>query len=167
MNKLFKCILESITRVIQTLIIDVFDYLPKSGVVASMPLKYLEAPDVKILMEEIVESLNLFHVVPQFVYCYRSIGSKSENTVARIHGLGKIWQEALLRPPAYIIEVISERYYKLNEEEKEKTVIHELLHIPKGFSGGFRPHKGYISRKRVEELHKALLEKRSSIHNNK
>jgi len=132
-----------------------------------MPLKYLEAPDVKILMEEIVESLNLFHVVPQFVYCYRSIGSKSGNTVARIHGLGKIWQEALLRPPAYIIEVISERYYKLNEEEKEKTVIHELLHIPKGFSGGFRPHKGYISRKRVEELHKALLEKRSSIHNNK
>jgi len=164
---LFKCLLESITRVIQTLIIDVFDYLPKSGVVASMPLKYLEAPDVKILMEEIVESLNLFHVVPQFVYCYRSIGSKSGNTVARIHGLGKIWQEALLRPPAYIIEVISERYYKLNEEEKEKTVIHELLHIPKGFSGGFRPHKGYISRKRVEELHKALLEKRSSIHNNK
>jgi predicted metallopeptidase len=71
-----------------------------------------------------------------------------------------MWQEALVRPPAYVIEVISERYDRLSEEEKEKTVIHELLHIPKGFSGGFRPHRGYISRKRVERLHRTLQEKR-------
>ena len=131
------------------------------GVVASLPLKYVEAPDVKRLVNEVVDSLDLFHVVPQFVYCYRSKGSKSERTVARIHGLGKIWQEALLKPPAYVIEVISERYDRLSEEEKEKTIIHELLHIPKGFSGGFRPHKGYINKKRVEKLHRILAEKRS------
>jgi predicted metallopeptidase len=77
--------------------------------------------------------------------------------------LGRIWQEALLRPPAYVIEVISERYDKLGEEEKEKTLIHELLHIPKGFSGGFRPHKGYIDRRRIDELHEVLTQKRSSI----
>ena len=130
-----------------------------------MPLKYLEAPDVKRLVNEIVDGLDLFHVVPQFVYCYRSKGSKSRSTVARIHGLGKIWQEALVRPPAYVIEVISERYDRLNEEEKEKTLIHELLHIPKGFLGGFRPHKGYINRKQVEKLHRALLEKRSLADN--
>jgi predicted metallopeptidase len=131
------------------------------GVVASLPLKYVEAPDVKRLVNEVVDSLDLFHVVPQFVYCYRSKGSKSKRTVARIHGLGKIWQEALLKPPAYVIEVISERYDRLSEEEKEKTIIHELLHIPKGFSGGFRPHKGYINKKRVEKLHRILAEKRS------
>jgi len=131
------------------------------GVVASLPLKYVEAPDVKRLVDEIIGSLDLFHVVPQFVYCYRSKGSKSKRTVARIHGLGKIWQEALLKPPAYVIEVISERYDRLSEEEKEKTIIHELLHIPKGFSGGFRPHKGYINKKRVEKLHRILAEKRS------
>jgi predicted metallopeptidase len=131
------------------------------GVVASLPLKYVEAPDVKRLVNEVVDSLDLFHVVPQFVYCYRSKGSKSKRTVARIHGLGKIWQEALLKPPAYVIEVISERYDSLSEEEKEKTIIHELLHIPKGFSGGFRPHKGYINKKRVEKLHRILAEKRS------
>jgi len=134
-------------------------------VVASLPLEYLEAPDVKKLVDEIVDGLDLFHIVPQFVYCYRSKGSKSRSTVARIHGLGKIWQEALVRPPAYVIEVISERYDRLSDEEKEKTVIHELMHIPKGFSGGFRPHKGYINRKHVEKLHRALLKKRSLADN--
>jgi len=125
-----------------------------------LALEYVEAPDVKRLADEIADSLDLFHVVPQFVYCYRSKGSKSKHTIARIHGLGKIWQEALRRPPTYVIEVISERYDRLNDEEKEKTMIHELLHIPKGFSGGFRPHKGYIDRKRIEKLHRALLERR-------
>ena len=128
-----------------------------------MLLRYEEAPDIKRLVNEIVGSLGLFHVVPQFVYCYRSKGSKSRSTVARIHGLSKIWQEVLLRSPTYIIEVISERYDRLDKEEKEKILIHELLHIPKGFSGGFRPHKGYISNKQVDKLHKTLLERRSSV----
>jgi predicted metallopeptidase len=126
-----------------------------------LTLEYSEALDVKALMDEIVDSLGLFHIVPQFVYCYRSKGSKSKRIIARIHGLGRIWQEALRRPPTYLIEVISERYDKLNDEEKEKTLIHELLHIPKGFSGGFRPHKGYVNRKRVEKLHTKLVERRS------
>jgi len=126
-----------------------------------LTLEYIEAPDVERLVNEIVDSLNLFHIVSEFVYCYRSKGSKSKRTVARIHGLGKIWQEALRRPTVYVIEVISERYDKLSNEEKEKTLIHELLHIPKGFSGGFRPHKHYIDRKQIEKLHKALHERRS------
>lgn len=128
---------------------------------AGLKLKYVEAPDVKKMVDEIIDSLNLAYVVPQYVYCYRSKGSKSRRVVARIHGLGRIWQEALERPPAYIIEVISEKYDRLSREDKEKTLIHELLHIPKGFLGGFRPHKGYITRKRIEQLHGALLERRS------
>jgi len=124
-------------------------------------LKYAEASDVKRLVDEIVDNLGLFHVVPQFVYCYRSRGSESRGTVARIHGLGRIWQDALRRPPSYVIEVISERYDSLSQEDKEKTLIHELLHIPMGFSGGFRPHKGYISRKEVDRLYGKLLERRS------
>jgi predicted metallopeptidase len=127
-----------------------------------LSLRYEEAPDVRRLVNEIVDSLDLFHVVPQFVYCYRSKGSKSRITVARIHGLNRIWQEVLLRSPAYVVEVISEQYDKLSDEAKEKILIHELLHIPRGFSGGFRPHKGYISRKQVDSLHKKLLKRRSS-----
>lgn len=126
-----------------------------------MTIKYAEAPDVEKLVDEIADSLDLFHVVPQFVHCYRSKGSKSRLTIARIHGLGKIWQEALRRPPTYVIEVISENYDKLSDIDKEKTLIHELLHIPKGFSGGFRPHKGYIDKSRIDKLHRLLLRQRS------
>ena len=71
-----------------------------------MPIKYLEAPDIKARVDEIADYLDFFHVVPQFVHCVRSRGSKAGRTLARIHGLGKIWQEALRLPPSYIIEVI-------------------------------------------------------------
>jgi len=125
-----------------------------------MPIKYFEASDVKKSVDEIMVSLDFFHVVPQFVFCVRSKGSRSKRTIARIHGLGKIWQEVLNHPPSYIIEVISERYDKLPENEKEKTLIHELLHIPGGFSGGFRPHKGYVDREIVEHLYRKLQRNR-------
>jgi len=127
-----------------------------------MPIKYEEASDVKRLADEIAQTLDFFNVVPQFVFCIRSAGSESKRTIARIHGLGKIWQEVLSLPSAYVIEVISERYDKLSETDKEKTIIHELLHIPKGFSGGFRPHRGYVDRRTVEFLHKKLQEQRKT-----
>jgi len=125
-------------------------------------MKYYSAPDIKRKVDAIASDLELFHVVPQFVFCVRSKGSKAKRTIARIHGLGKIWQGVLNLPPSYTIEVISEIYDKMSEEDKEKTLIHELLHIPGGFSGGFRPHKGYVERKIVEQLYKKLRQIRSS-----
>jgi predicted metallopeptidase len=127
-----------------------------------MPIRYVEAPDVKELAEEIIETLGFFHVVPQFLFCFRSTESRSSRVIARIHGLGKIWQEALNLPPSYVVEVISERYDQLNEEEKEKTIIHELLHIPHGFAGGFRPHKGYVDERIVGHLYRRLQEQRKN-----
>ena len=127
-----------------------------------MPLQYFEAPDVKLLADEVIGRLEFFHVVPQSVYCYRSTGSKSRRIIARIHGFGKIWQRALGLPPAYIIEVLSERYDKLSQEDKEKTVIHELMHIPRGFKGGFRPHKGYVSREQVEKMYKEYKKRKQA-----
>jgi len=128
----------------------------------TLPLQYFEAPDVKTLADEIIDRLEFFHVVPQSVYCYRSKGSKSRRIIARIHGFGKIWQRALGLPPAYVIEVISERYDKLSQEDKEKTVIHELMHIPRGFKGGFRPHKGYVSRQQVETMYREYKERKQA-----
>jgi predicted metallopeptidase len=124
--------------------------------VATLSIVYSEAPDVKKLADEIAESLGFFHVVPQFVFCLRSKGSTSKRTIARIHGLGKVWQETLNLPPSYVIEVISEQYDRLTQEGKEKTIIHELLHIPKAFAGGFRPHKGYIDEHIVEQLYRTF-----------
>ena len=54
---------------------------------------------------------------------------------------------------------ISERFDKLTQEDKERTLIHELMHIPQGFKGGFRPHKGYVSKKQVERLFKKYKKK--------
>ena len=121
-----------------------------------MPIKYCGAPDIKHRVDRIIRQLELSHISPQLVYCCRSWGSKSRYVVARIHGMRRIWQEVLNLPPAYVIEVISERYDRLAEEDKERTLIHELLHIPKGFAGGFRPHKGYVTREIVERLYRKL-----------
>ena len=126
-----------------------------------MPIKYFDCPEIKAQVDQIANDLDFFHVVPQFVYCVRSEGSKARRTIARIHGLGKIWQGVLNLPPSYTIEVISEIFDKMSGEEKEKTLIHELLHIPGGFSGGFRPHKSYVNRKTVELHYRKLQDVRS------
>ncbi len=136
--------------------------LKQRGGKNAMPIKYCEAPEIKKQIDELAEELELFHVVPQFVYCVRSRGSKAKRTIARIHGLGRLWQDVLNIPPSYTIEVISEIYDKMSSVEKEKTLIHELLHIPGGFSGGFRPHKGYVERKIVDELYSKLQKRRAN-----
>jgi len=125
-----------------------------------MVIKYFEAPDIKALILEIVDVLELLHVKTQSIHCLRSYGSKSRYTIARIHGLGKIWQKTFHISPSYIIEVISERYDSLSEEKKIKVLIHELLHVPRGFSGGFRPHKGYVNEKKVEKLYSEMQKKK-------
>jgi predicted metallopeptidase len=127
-----------------------------------MPIKYYEAPEIKQQVDQLAEECEFYHVVPQFVYCVRSKGSKARRTIARIHGLGKLWQGVLNMPPAYTIEVISEIYDKMSDEDKEKTLVHELMHIPGGFSGGFRPHKGYVERKMVDEVYAKLKKTRAA-----
>ena len=127
-----------------------------------MPIKYYEAPEIKKHIDQLAQDCELFHVVPQFVYCVRSRGSKAKRTIARIHGLGKLWQGVLNMPPAYTIEVISEIYDKMSEEDREKTLVHELMHIPGGFGGGFRPHKGYVERKMVEEVYAKMKKARAA-----
>jgi len=77
--------------------------------------------------------------------------------LARIWGLSRIWQKALGIKSHYIIEVLYPNFDKLSKEDQEKTLLHELLHIPKKFSGGLVPHKCFgkrIDKKRVEELYK-------------
>lgn len=121
-----------------------------------MHFHYERAPDVSALVSIIVDKLNFSHIPKNRVYCYRSYGSKAERVIARIHSLPKIWQQALSEPAYYAVEVLSEQYDPLPQDEKEKTLIHELLHIPNSFGGGFRHHKDWVTRKRVESLYVRL-----------
>jgi predicted metallopeptidase len=54
----------------------------------------------------------------------------------------------------YTIELL-ERFDKMSNEEQNKVIIHELLHIPKTFGGGFRQHD-YVCEENVEKLHRNL-----------
>lgn len=114
-------------------------------------------------MREIVLRLGLTHMDPNRVICVRSKGSKAGGTLARIHGLPRLWQFALGTRPCYVIEVVSERFNLLSQEEQEKTLIHELLHIPTSFGGGFRHHKGWVDRRRVEKVYEMLQESRRRV----
>jgi len=127
-----------------------------------MVIRYCPAADVKSILEEIAGKLGFSHVPVDQVLCLRSRGSKSTRTIARIHGLSRVWQRALGVKAHYVVEVISERYDGLTQEQKEKVIIHELLHVPKSFRGGFRHHRGWITPKRVTELHKALTKRRGT-----
>jgi predicted metallopeptidase len=79
--------------------------------------------------------------------------------------LPDIWQKALSVGTFYIIEVLSQHYDKLSEEEKEKVIIHELLHVPKTFSGALRPHggKAKIDSRTVGALHKVYKERKKEL----
>jgi len=123
-----------------------------------MRFRYERAPDVSNMVSSIIDKLNLEHIPKNRVYCYRSYGSKAGNVIARIHSLPRIWQQALSEPAYYAVEVLSEQYDSLPLDEKQKTLIHELLHIPNSFGGGFRHHKNWVTRKRVETLYSRLLQ---------
>ena len=122
-------------------------------------MRYERALDVEGLVYDVIQKLGLEHVIDTRIIGIRSRGSRS-NAIARIWGFPKIWQVALEVGPFYVIEVISENYDQLSQKEKVKTIIHEILHIPKKFSGGLRSHKqGNICSKTEEKLYKEYMKK--------
>lgn len=121
-----------------------------------MGFSYERAPDVSESLARIIDKLGFTHIPRNRVYCYRSHGSKATNVIARVHSLPRIWQQALSEPAYYAVEVLAEQYDGLPRDEKEKTLIHELLHIPKAFGGGFRYHKNWVTQRRVESLYRSL-----------
>lgn len=109
-------------------------------------------------VREMIFHLNFTHIPSDQIRCVRSRGSKSKYTLARIHTLSKIFQKTFQTKPFYIIEVLSENFDPLPKEEKIKTLIHELLHIPRSFSGGFRHHRPHVNRKEVEKVYQQLVQ---------
>ena len=119
-------------------------------------MHYEPAPDLQIQAEAIAKRL-FAHVKLDRVKCFRSSGTSSRNTVARCHTIGKLMQKVIGVPAHYGIEFISEQFDKLNEEEKIKVIIHELMHIPKSFGGGFK-HHDYVCQRNINICYKKLRE---------
>lgn len=117
-------------------------------------IDWKKAPDVSKRIRFLVKKLDLDWIKASRIFCFRSVNANTR-AYARIWGFGRIWQLALKLPPAYVVEVISEKFDKLGEREKDEVLLHEITHIPKNFSGSLMPHIRRGKRKfedRVREL---------------
>ena len=117
-------------------------------------IQYYDAPDIRKRIETIVDVLKFDHVDLVNIRCIRSRGSKAKRTIARVHGLGRIWQQSLGMKPTYVIEVIHEIFDYYPPDAQDRTLIHEIMHIPHTAKGGFRHHKNYVTSANVETWHK-------------
>jgi len=110
-------------------------------------------------LRRIVGALDFTHVDPSRVFCVRGYGSSSE-AWARIWGLPVLWQQVLGIGPAYVVEIIEPEFSRLPEDEQDRILIHELLHIPRTFSGAIRPHRTptfRINRRTVERYYQRYV----------
>lgn len=126
-------------------------------------MQWDKADDIKQTVLQILRKTSLDHIDPARVFIFRSQGSKAR-AYARIWALPTIWQKALHVIPAYCIEVISEKFDKLDSKDKKiKILIHELLHIPKNFSGNLVQHRGRgkhgVSHQSIENIYREYLKK--------
>ena len=115
-------------------------------------IRYEIADDIQLHFMDIVRTLNLGYIDLDKVVCVRSFGSSTKRIIARCHGMSKVLQIAMNIEPFYALEFISERFDKLSDNEKDETIIHELMHIPKNFGGGFR-HHDHVSDENVKLMH--------------
>ncbi len=128
-------------------------------------MKYEFAQDIQEKAEEISKML-FPHVQMDSVKCFRSFGTSSKLTIARCHAIGKVLQKALDRKAFYALEFLSERFDKFDEEEKIKIIMHELMHIPKAFGGGFK-HHDFVCNKNINMYYKEYKEKKDENKENK
>ena len=110
-------------------------------------------------LRKIIGALGFTHVDPSRIFCVRGYGSTSE-AWARIWGLPTLWQQVLGTRPAYVVEIIEPEFSRLPPGEQDRVLIHELLHIPRTFSGAIRPHLSptfRINRRTVEHFYQRFI----------
>ena len=114
-------------------------------------MKYEEAPDIKERMIDVVKTLGMNHIDLDRIGCLRSFGSSTRRTIARCHALGKVMQMAMKTKAFYTIEFL-ERFDKMSKDDQDKVIIHELMHVPKTFGGGFRQHD-FVCEDNIDNLY--------------
>ncbi|MDH7476368.1 MAG: putative metallopeptidase [Microgenomates group bacterium] len=118
-------------------------------------MKYEKAPEIKKKIEILIKKLKMDYIDLERIECIRSFDAKTR-AYARIWGMAKIFSEVCGIEPHYIIEVNGKKFDKLTKREKIKTLIHELLHIPKTFSGALLAHRGRYHRINDREVEKII-----------
>lgn len=120
-------------------------------------MKYSYDPAWTQKAHEIALKLGYSWVMPDRLSVVRSWGSKTKRTIARIHCIGKVMMLGMGQKKSfYVIELISEKFDRQSENDKTETIIHELMHIPKTFGGGFRHHDHVCSQNVKAELKRYL-----------
>lgn len=122
-------------------------------------MQWNAARDIYARLRRIVRVLGLSYIDAHRIRCVRVWGSRA-NALARIWGLPPVFQDALELEPHYVIEFMAPAFDRLPREEQDRVIIHELLHIPRTFSGGIRPERSPsldISRHTVERYYRQYL----------
>jgi len=122
-------------------------------------MKYEYSEEWTVRTRHIARELGLDYIPLDRISCVKSYGSKARGTIARIHATGKAIQVGTQDGAYYVIELISKKFDKDSEAEKIKTIIHELLHVPKSFGGGFRGHRAHVTEGHVNAAYKRLQQK--------
>ncbi|MFH1663246.1 MAG: putative metallopeptidase [archaeon] len=112
-------------------------------------MKYEFSTAFTLKARDLIQKLDFKHIQLDRVSCIVSNGTKTKRTIARIHTIGKAVQIGMQQEPFYVIELM-EPFFSQAEEEQTKTLIHELMHIPHAFGGGFRHHKPFVNKNTVE-----------------
>lgn len=121
-------------------------------------MEWQKAPDIDRNVKQICRNLQFDHIDSARIICFRSYGSASRAR-ARIWSFPKVWQLALDLKPHYVIEVLSKHFDHLSIDDQKRVLIHELMHIPRNFSGSLLPHRGRgrkIDSRNVEEFFRKL-----------
>ncbi|HVH30112.1 MAG TPA: putative metallopeptidase [bacterium] len=122
-------------------------------------MQWRPARDIFSRLRRILRALDLEYIDARRIHCARVWGSRA-NALARIWGLPPIFQEALRLRAHYVIEFMVPAFDRLPREEQDRVIIHELLHIPRSFSGGIRPERSpslSINTRTVERYYRQYL----------
>ena len=123
----------------------------------NMPIDWVDAPDIKRRVVFLIKSLGIKNYDTSRIICFRSTYAKTR-AYARIWGLSRVWQLALNMGPAYVLEVISEKFDHLDKDERDRILLHEIAHIPMNFSGALIPHKHHGPGNFHDKLKKMISE---------
>ena len=118
-------------------------------------LVFIRSPELEEALRTLVRLLGLSYVDASRIYGAVSKGSRS-TAYARIWGLPSPFVRLGLCEPMYVVELVYENVAGLTCNKLLEVLVHELLHIPRSFSGGLRSHGEWSKGSKIRELVRGL-----------